>query len=605
MPRVRLVAFLACVLAVVNALAFTYANAIPVPSADAWYFIDTFVRKAVDGNLGYLDFFAQRGAGDHSQPLHRIVLLVHLYAGDLDFRMEAMVGVVLGVVSCALLAHVLCRSISDSGIAGKLRCGIGAISIFLVGLSLNATNIYTWSLVSLAWISLLACVSYWIAAPRFSEGAGRLTVLCALTFTLGVLIDELALPAFVALICGVAVRDGWRAPITALRMAIVGGLGLALARLFLHLAAGNGAADAAGGSLGAMFEMLLGSGGWKAVVVPLSDSLVHREHLDRLFKDWAVPVEFMIAISLAVLHIGFWWRAFDRTKRPGSSVLVISVAMMLFFYATIFGIALSRASSFGADYFHQPRYVVVYQLNLLALILMFAGSGNRANGINGGVARSVWAWRACIAGVIALVLLQALLSLFAWRSAKYVQDYTRGAAESLAALGREPATREEVACPQILTICKAAPEVRMRTMSLLRNNALSIYSADFRHAHGLDALQLGQDPAAAMPAEDGSCSIPVLRGGPRRISGGIAFNRQPNGESAFWIMVPDSAPSFRVMFRGRALTTHRRGGLVTFTFDEEQAAVAASGERRLVYDIECDGRDVEEFVVEVDGRSVD
>lgn len=589
-----------CLVVTINALAFTASVAIPVPAADGWHFIDTFVRKALQNELQLADFFAQRGPGDHSQPVHRLVLLGHLSLFDLDFSIEALVGIALGVIACSILAATLLKSAADRS-RHPLAFG-GAAAIFAVGLSLNATNIYSWSLVALLWISLLLGIVYWtlVSLPMRT---GRFMA-CTLTATLAMALalDELALPVFAAAVVAVWLNDGVRRPQRGLVLLVAGGAGLVAARWFIHRMAGGAAAAAGDGRFSQMLDVLQGPGAWKLLVAPLSDSLVHQEHLAVWFPSYATAIQIAIAVVLAGLHGAFWWRALVSRERPSDTVYVLAVALMLFFYASIAGIALSRVTQFGIEYVHQPRYTAVYQLNVVALVLMFAGSIRHPDSPDKGgrVLRAVIA-----AFMVAVLALQWPLASKAWDHAKYVRNYSRGAAIALANLGADPGVEPAPRCPDILTVCNHPAPVRERMLAVLQEHRLSIYSASFRSAHGLEALPLESaaietTSAATEPETHGSggCAVKVLKHGPTRVAPRQPFNLQPGGRSAFWMMVAPGTPEFTLVFEGRSVPLLRRGEVATYLADDRQVAAIDSG-KSLRFDVICDGQQVDSFEVTV------
>jgi hypothetical protein len=85
-----------------NVLAFVFVAGNPLVSSDGWYFLDAFVRKAVDGTLSFSDLFEKRSQLDHAKPLHKIILLIDLRWFHLDFRLEALAGFA-GALGCAFV----------------------------------------------------------------------------------------------------------------------------------------------------------------------------------------------------------------------------------------------------------------------------------------------------------------------------------------------------------------------------------------------------------------------------------------------------------------------------------------------------------------------
>lgn len=594
----RVLPAILCGAIIVNALWFTASAAIPLPSSDAWFFIDNFVRKALDGDLALADFFAQRHAGDHSQPLHRLILLTHMGLADLDFRIEALLGTVLAAVTCGLIGRVLVAGARDP--REQRRSWWGVAAIFAVGLSLNSTMAYTWSLVGLTWISLLAAVSYWLAAAGKVRDGTYVALMAVLTFAVAIVTDELAFPIFAAAVAALLVRDGVTRPRRALLLLAGGVVGLLAGRWLIHAMAGE-VAEATPGSASQLFATLTGPAAWKLLVGPLADSLVHQLHLAGWFPRSVVAVQVLLAIFLALLHGVFWWQVLRPARRLDTRVVVLAVACMLFFYAAIGGIALSRVGQYGIDYVHQPRYVVVYALNVIALLLVFF-----APSVEPGMLSPRRRLHPGIALATIVLLLQVPLIHAGWKEAPFVRNYARAAAVSLAAVARDPAADAPAsACPPILQVCRAPADVRTRTMALLREHGLSIFSPRFRAAHGLEGLDVGQvharvrapAPKPAAPGDD-ACEVTILKRGPLQIGRDGSFQRVSGGQAAFWLTVPAATPAFHIEFEGQRVAMNRRDGVATFLFDERQAEAVRAG-RPLRFALVCSGREVGSFDVAV------
>ena len=534
---ILVVAIAVCAIVGINALAFTATNAIPLPVADTWFFIESFVRPALEGNLRIADFFVQREAGDHSQPLQKLLLLADVRWGDMDFRNQAVVGVALGVLTCSGLAWLMARGAGTP--RERTLAALGAVAIFVGGLSLNATNVYTWYLVALIWVSLILSFAYWYLLGRRRETWQTAIWALVSTFVLAIFLDELALPAFAALVGALLVRDGVRNPRPTLVTLLAGTAAIVVARYLLGLtASAPGTADATGGSVAALAGVLSSPDAWKLVVGPLADSVVHQVHLQALPPGRAQIVQILIAALLLAGHACFWWRAM-RGPRPRDAILIVAVSAMLFFYAGIAGIALSRIPEFGMEYIHQPRYVVIYQLNLLAMALLFFApvrSSDQSTHASGAMA-----W---VAGAMAVALLglQVPLASRAWKDAEYLRTYVRNATTTLFELGRNPATTPP-ACPPILVVCRSPPQRRMETMGLLKAYRLNLYSPEFQKAHRIEGMDENGSPAAIVEQATPICDgVKVLAWGPKEITGSKPFNQQPDGRSAHWLKVhPDAA----------------------------------------------------------------
>ena len=167
------------------------------------------------------------------------------------------------------------------------------------------------------------------------------------------------------------------------------------------------------------------------VHVPLVAALLQKSQLSRLFDAHAGVAEWALAAMVAGAHACFWWRALRRrTGAPGFAAMVL----MLYFYAAVAGILVARASLYGANYFWQPRYVILYQLSVVALVLMAIDAMVTVRGA-GPQARGAPAMRVAglaIAG--AILLLQFKLSVATWGSVQASSRFQARLAGQIGAL---------------------------------------------------------------------------------------------------------------------------------------------------------------------------
>lgn len=558
--------------AIVNAVVFTWRTAIEIPGSDAWYFMDTFIRSAVNGQLQLADFFVQRGPSDHAQPLQKFVLWSHLRLAHLNFKVEAVIGVAAGILAYGFLAWLLFKYSSPG--RERVRAMAGACLVFVVGLSLNSTNLFTWSLVTLGWVLLVVCFLYWALLGR--DGAITPVAWLGLvgTFLMSLLLDELAYPTFIAAVLAVVLRDGWTRPAKGILLGLAGGVGLFAGRmLLLKLSPGQSAAEYSEGSGSQLLSTLMQPDAWKLIVVPLAESLIHQSNVENVAPRLVGTVSWGLAAVLGLAHVIFWIRVFAGKTRPAPVLFVVSVAMMLFFYATIAGIALSRIPTFGMDYLHQPRYVMMYQLNIIALVLMFFGpAGERDH-------QSDFAYAGLLRAVafIFLVAIQLPLSKLAWNSAPYVRNYAAQAERALLELGANPRTLPAEGCPPILTVCGMPTSKRMELMGLLKKHHLSLY------ADRATASVAGGDALMEKPA---ACSVDIDDWGPREVKQGVPFNQQADGRSAFWVKLMPDAGNFTMRLKGKSVSFDRGGDTISF-FADEAIQEAIAHDPSLEFEIFC------------------
>ena len=102
----------------------------------------------------------------------------------------------------------------------------------------------------------------------------------------------------------------------------------------------------------------------------LATSLAHVNPILHYFPDDVRRVQSGLAIVALLLHAWFWWRAWRARWNPA---VFHAVALMLLCYAMVAGIIHARVPEFGVAYLNEPRYVAMYLLADVALLLMLLG----------------------------------------------------------------------------------------------------------------------------------------------------------------------------------------------------------------------------------------
>lgn len=469
-------AIFVCGAIIANAYSYILATSIPLPQSDAWRFIGGFLRKYIEGDLTFLDFFAQGRVGDTNQPLQKLILIFHTRFYDMDFSVEGVIGIVAAIF---LYASLLLFAIRDRG-GRKFGLAEAVLATFLalVVFSLNSTNIYSWGLVTLWFLPILLTVLFIGFVTEHDVARRWLVVAGAL---LGLLIDEVAFLGFCAALGGIAVaRSGLRAG--ALRdTAVFAGLGLVLSKVFYWicgLAAGMDNSQALPMPLGDALSPLFRLDVIQAIYIPLANSVILPPNLKLMAGASSHGVSIVVASSLAIAHVWFWWTAFrDRRALEMAPLLTaLAVAIQLLFYALVAGIVIQRVPQFGFDYLHQGRYVLFYQLNLVAICLL------------------VYRQYTChpsdpvlrVSPMIAVLLfmaLQVVLSQFAWSHSKSVSRYVQAAAFTMGKLAQDPST--EIECASILTICRYPVQERQELMTMLKDRRYNLFSPRFQFGHRL------------------------------------------------------------------------------------------------------------------------
>ncbi|MEN5207884.1 hypothetical protein ABE493_07160 [Stenotrophomonas terrae] len=461
-----------------NALLYSDAVATPLVQSDAWYFLETFLPRYLEGSLTFLDLFMQRGAGDHAQPLQKLVLLFHTKYFDLDFRVEGLIGVAIGIAWCWAISREMMRQPQ----ADPLRNAFSWICVglvFALGLSLNSSNIFTWPLATLGYIPLLLGTLYFsLVMGQLLQKARPVLVLVA-TLLLGLCTDEIALVLVIAaaLACVPLLTSSRRSKLSTLAAGVTG---LVLARIFLWWVAqhaGTGAAVLLPSR--GLAESLLTTEAFSGLLIPFSDSLVHLQLLTSRFPDNTGTAALVCAAAVIALQVFFWvtvigaWRAraYDRT-------LAMATFLMLVAYALTAGIILSRVPAFDWNYLHQPRYVMSYQINLVAIAVMFHYRLTRST--------PPASTKACVLERSAILLLISGLlgvqwhaSVYNWKLPHYLIPYWQNTALAMQRLATDPRS-PPTACTDIMTVCGYPEEERVKLISLLVDKQLNIFSSRFQ-----------------------------------------------------------------------------------------------------------------------------
>lgn len=485
--------FLAVLLAIgVNALLYASRAANPLIAADGWHSIDTVVRKAAAGELSPGDLFVKRGDFDHSQPLRKLILVFHYRWFDLDYGIEAIIGVLAAFLNLGVLWLMTRASRDADAHAPSQRTPLALLAfaaLAAVYLSLNSAVIFNWPLLTLNYTSYLVVLLFFWAAWSGYRRADRtgLCVLFATALLMDVITDDTGLVATIAAVMAIALAT-WRERRmrAGLQVIAVAAAAYVAYKLFyawivsgdiaVHAQSGVGL----GNRLVGLFNHADGVLQW--ISVPLVAGLVHRVQLRELIGADTAWAELLVTLVMVAAHLWFWWRATTGRRNLPSFV---ATALMLLFYGLLSGLLIARVSLQGTEYLWQPRYVLIYEGNLAALLLMAIGQLGMRNDVssiptatratrNGKAGRSVLA----IAAVL-LLLLQVPLSLGTWHGLKYISAYEQRMATALGAIARDPAATPVGCAPQLL-ICRYNQQRRTEVIRFLQANRLSVFSPAFR-----------------------------------------------------------------------------------------------------------------------------
>lgn len=472
-----------------NALLFATQAANPLVASDAWSAVDTVIRKIPAGEFRITDLFIKRSANDHSQPLRKLIMVWHYKYFDLDFGIEAIVGVLFAFLNLALLWRIARPSTIEGAPISNVSM-LGFTAIAGVYLSLNSSIVFSWPLLTLAYTSHAFTILFFAAAWLALENASvlRLSALFAAALLMNTVTDDVGAIATVAALIAIVVQccRGVFIP-KALWGAITIIAACALYKLTYALlvpapigehAAGTGLWDSVGVLATQVPDM------WKWAVIPLSASVAHRFQLHTYTATHTSAIEIGIAFIVVAAHIWFWLNVFRGRRNQPS---FIAMCLMLMFYGLVAGILLARISAHGPEYLWQPRYVLIYEWNIVALLLMgiaqyqragknradptvtlLPESGNKTGG------HTIF-----VVAVVLLLLLQIPLSLNSWRRVRYSEAYQQRMALQIAQLANHP-LRPPAKCMPQLVVCGFPVQQRVRVLRFLKTRHLNLFSRQFQ-----------------------------------------------------------------------------------------------------------------------------
>lgn len=457
-----------------NAAAYIAYAGNPLVSSDAWYFIDAFLQRALDGGAGIADFFVKRELTDHAQPLVKALLLLNAQWLGLDFVFEAMIGLAFAVATFAILVAGTWGDARDGQPSWLHGLGIASLAAALV--TLNSGLVFSWSLVTLGYIyyafAALGGVLAWRAlVQRRYAGLFIISLLIAFQFDdVGILISTTLI---VALVFAAAKTHHWRSGLIAILLVTMSELVYqAISHAYLQPAALS--SDGGGILVAAQQMWALRTGVVDIARIVFGTTLAHTHTLTYYFPGQEVVVQSWLAAIALLAHAWFWWRAWRCTWNRS---VFLAVALMLLFYAMVAGIIFVRVPEFGINYLHDPRYAAIYLLSNVSLVLMVLAQPLRKS-------NAILRMAAFISMVL-LLAMQVFLSHFTWHQARYLAPYYHQMAYEMLVLGDG---RTPPSCVPILTVCQMPLEKRDAAIAFLKQHHLNIYSAEFVTRYRLQKL---------------------------------------------------------------------------------------------------------------------
>lgn len=475
----RAFAWLVAALLMLNAIYFVLLASSPVIRDDAWYFLDVFLRKAIDGSLGVGDFFVKRAGADHAQPLFKILLLLEWHYFDLDFAVGAVVGV-FAAAACALVFYriIVVKRCNDRGDTYRYLAWVASCAVLF---SLNAdAATWTWPLVALenvtSLIILLFVVVVWHAHQK-----QRYVALTLVTLLLEVSSDDSALIALIAAVAALLLmqlrnpeerrRSTWKLLVVMIVCTTLVRIGYTYAPIV-----GGTPSAPLSSHVGLLLEHFRDKGWWMWAVLPLTLPVFYRSPLQSFNTETWLAMQIAMGLVLLLAHLWFWRMAFrGKYNRPA----FIAVCLMLLSYGWVAGIILGRVPVFGNDYLNQPRYVLLYGGHLIALLLMWAGSFDATRRPSMG-RHVIGTWVPAI-GCLVLLVAQIPTSIHAWHMRPYLWVYYVQMAHQIDDLAKDPA--HALACVPELPVCNWSMGKRRELTQLLSQNRLNVFSSKVQQRH--------------------------------------------------------------------------------------------------------------------------
>lgn len=468
----QLTMWLLVVSAFVNAFVYARAIANPMIMADNWLFVDTFLRHVIDGDGDFGDFLVKRAGFDHGLPHYKLMMLLNVHFFALDFSIEALAGVVFALLGWWVLYRMAASDAPTEQRGPAFYATMAAMAA--VQLSLNAFYTYLYSMVTLGFLDYLLAFLMFFAAWQALQG-GRSWPFAAWSLTYAVAADTSATLTGMALIAAL-VLAGLQLQKTRRAMVLVA---IVIAALIVARLVYAQFGEIRGSTL-AVFNApsserlaaLAAQAGdaWRWIISPAASGIAWRDALRAGFGSHWQASQIVLGLTVAAAHVWFWWRALRHRPRAASFA---AVCLMLLFYGYVAGVLYGRVFVRGSEYFDQDRYVSLYQIGILALLLMAAArvldrpATLRLHG-------------AVIAASVLLLAVQIPLTLHSWGQAPGIHEYYRVMAIQYGWVARDPAP--DRICVDQLTIC-GLPQERVRVIEMLRRHRLNLFSPRFAAAH--------------------------------------------------------------------------------------------------------------------------
>jgi hypothetical protein len=470
--------FLIISLCCFNVIYFVSSAANPLIGDDAWYFLDINIRKWISEGFELTDLFVKRGVTDHAQPLNKFLLYINYRFFHLDFRFESLMGL-LGLFS--IIYFFAFRFYKKLLIDVTPISSIIAFSMaMLIFTSLNATGIYTWSLVTYSFLPLaIAFACAWLTWS-FLESQRVYSSLLFLLCSMLVIGDTASIILWVSILGTIILLfpakdfSFKRKAITWLFASgiIVGSIFLIINWEFLFTNATNEATKTS------QLHLTDPNFYLEAIRIIFSSSIIHGIHLTN-FNDYSKTAAWIIALPIFYFYVKHFLDLTLKKKNSGDLDFLVTF-ILVYASVSIAAIMFGRVAEYGIDYLNQPRYVVIYQLIPFALLIKWAFSGDLTQ-----EKRKVGHLTIAIFAFIFLILIQLAVSASAYRSVSWIWRWHIEQVKAISQYVNNPTTPAGNCTPHSSPICGLPVSKRNELLNTLQSRNLNIFNSNFQNQHRL------------------------------------------------------------------------------------------------------------------------
>lgn len=485
--------FIITMLCCMNVLYFVGQAVNPLIQSDAWYFLDTNIRKWISHGFNWSDLFVKRGLVDHAQPLNKFFLYINYRFLNLDFAFEALVGLT-GYFSIILffLYHFISKLLNGATTAQNTIAFLMALLVFT---SLNATGLYTWSLVTFSFLPLFIAFSCGWLSWHFLHKKN--VTVCILFFLLSTLaIGDTASIILWATIATTIVITSFSKDSEFFKR---GALWIFIAGLFIVsiflIINWNFLLNKTNTSAAKETQLHLTDPSFylESIRIIFSSSIIHGTHLSHLgstskFLSW------LIALPLLFFYLKHFFDLIKNRKSLNEMDFIISF-ILIYASISIVAIIVGRVSEYGITYLNQPRYLVIYQLIPFSLFLKWAFSDTSDKERRQKISFSV----VSVTLFIFLSLVELKESVSAYRAVPWMWKWSIDQTKVISNYLNNPNLPAGNCTPHAIPICGLSKEKRNELLKILRDNKLNIFSWNFQNKYRLFLMPAANDENCDKP----------------------------------------------------------------------------------------------------------